>query len=56
MIKKLIGKKFKVKMPDEMLAKLNSGLNSHKEVVIRSDDDGYTIIFGVGFVNEIKCE
>jgi hypothetical protein len=56
MAKKLIGKKFKVKLPDGMLAKLNEGLNRNKEVIIRSDDDGYTIVFGDGFVNEINCE
>ena len=52
-MKKLSGQKFKVHMPDEMLLKLNAGLNSHKEVVIRSDDDGYTIIFSTGVIDEI---
>jgi hypothetical protein len=55
-MKKLVGKKFKVKMPDEMLFKLNSGLNLHKEVVVRSDDDGYTIVFSVGVIDAISSE
>ena len=38
-------KKFKVTYPNEMLDKLNDGLNRKKQVLVVSVDDGYIIVF-----------
>jgi hypothetical protein len=46
-------KKFKVTHPNEMLGKLNDGLNRHKQVLVVSIDDGYIIIYADDLLD--KC-
>jgi hypothetical protein len=54
MVKKYSGKRFKVSTVDEMLVKLNVGLNLNKQVLVVSDEIGFTIVFMDGILNDIE--
>jgi hypothetical protein len=46
-------KKFKVTYPNEMLDKLNDGLNRNKQILVVDVDDGHIIVYADDLLD--KC-